>query len=51
MPYEGKSHKQAPLGLCYLSSTIKYYVVYDGNVLDGFYEYAKDFKPDVSACR
>lgn len=50
MPYIGKSHKQTPLGLCYLSSSIKdkaNCVVYDGNVLDGFCEYAKDFNPDI----
>lgn len=50
MPYIGKSHKQTPLGLCYLSSAIKDLadcVVYDGNVLDGFCEYAKKFNPDV----
>lgn len=50
MPYEGKSHKQTPLGLCYLSSAIRDKVdcvVYDGNVLDDFYEYARDLNPDV----
>ncbi len=50
MPYIGKTHKQTPLGLCYLSSAIKDIakcIVYDGNILDGFCEYAKNFNPDV----
>lgn len=50
MPYSGKSHKQTPLGLCYLSSAIKdkvKCVVFDGNVQEGFSKYVTDFKPDI----
>ena len=50
MPYEGRSHKQTPLGLCYLSNAIKDIAecfVYDGNVLKDFYRFASEYKPDV----
>lgn len=50
MKWSSKSHKQTPLGLCYLSRAIKGEAdceVFNGNVLAGFHEYVKKLKAIV----